>query len=156
MKRCLTSCLSILALLASTRAVNADNLQLTLDLRQSIRTYSLAGGTWQLFARVVDTGAGPDGGTGIAGVRALLDKINISGITFNPAINPNGIATVQALPGDAEGTVEIIYRQDLTQPTLLGVGVPPAGYPNRDVLIASGSWPPGPRPVFGNDGAYSE
>ncbi len=98
MKRFLTGCLSILALLASTRAVNADDLQLTLDLRNNNHANGLGGGTWQLFARVVETAVGPDGSTGIVGIRALLDRIDATGITFNPAINSNGAARVQTLP----------------------------------------------------------
>ncbi len=150
--RCLILSAAALLTYSAINQSYADNLQLTLDLRNTNRINAFGGGNWLLFARVVDTGSGVDGSTGLAGVRALLDNISLAGIVFNPAINANGAATAQAIPGDSQGTVEIVYEQDLSQPTLPGVGVPPATTPNRDVLIAGGSWPAGPRPVFGNDG----
>lgn len=152
MKASTWSCTLAPLIFLSVLQLKADDLQLTLDLRNANRANAAGGGTWQLFARVIDTETDTDGSSGIAGIRALLDNVSLDNIAFNPAINPNGVASVRTLPGDAQGTIEIIYRQDLAQPTLLGVGVPPTGFPNRDVLIASGSWPPGPRPVFGSDG----
>ncbi|TWU30208.1 PEP-CTERM sorting domain-containing protein [Bythopirellula polymerisocia] len=153
MQRSLLICAVIMLAVSCTVPLQADDLQLTLDMRNASRPNAFAGGTWELYARVIDTGVGVDGSTGIAGLRALLDNIDPAGITFNPGINPNGAATVQVLSGDPQGTVEIVYRQDLSQTTLASVGVPPVFAPNRDVLIASGSWPAGLRPVFGNDGS---
>ncbi|TWU28217.1 PEP-CTERM sorting domain-containing protein [Bythopirellula polymerisocia] len=141
-------CATLMALLP-TANTQADNLQLTLDLNNTSRSNNMSGGSWTLWARVVDTGAGVDGSTGIAGLRALIDNITPTGITFNGAINANGAANTQVLPSDPEGTVEIVYGQDLSLATTAGIGVnSPA---TKDTLIASGTWPAGPRPVFGND-----
>ncbi len=151
MKRLLTTCLGIIALLSNAHAVNADELLITLDLRNTYRNDALGGGTWQLFVRKVETGTEPQGDFGVSGIRALIDNISLEGIAFAPGIGQAyfGAPFTQVL---SNGTVEIIYQQDLNGTVIEGVGVPVLPQsPFRDRLIASGTWPGGPRPVFGMD-----
>ncbi len=151
MKRTLLVCLSILALLASTRAVNADELQLTLDLVNNVVNDAFSGGRWQLFARKLETSSGAEGDFGVASVRALLENVDVNSISFSGSIGQGttGGPYIQTL---ANGTVELIYEQDLNGTVVTGVGVPVLPAPvTRDTLIASGSWSSGPRPAFGMD-----
>jgi hypothetical protein len=155
MKRSLLICAALMMLLQGTaQNVNADGLHLTLDLRNTSRTAPLGGGTWQLFARKVEGAGGVNGDNGLAGIRALIDNISATGITFNAANNGAGnvgAANAQVISGS---TVEVVWGQDIAGPNVLtGLGV--AANVNLDRLIASGSWPAGPRPTFSVDGALS-
>ena len=152
MKRSLLICSAALMMLVSVPKADADQIQLTLDLRNAVRTNSLSGGTWQLFARKVETGTAPDGNNGISGIRAIINNIAEAGITFSATINqlPTGGPYTNTL---SNGAVEIVYGQDISAAGVVtGVGVPVAPAPaTRDTLIASGTWPAGPRPTFGVD-----
>jgi hypothetical protein len=155
MKRSLLICAAIMMLLQGTaQNVNADTLQVTLDLRNTSRTNALSGGTWQLFARRVDGAGGVVGDNGLAGLRAIINNISATGITFNAANNGAGnvgAANAQVLTGT---TVEVVWGQNLAAPNVItGLGV--SATVNLDRLIASGTWPAGPRPTFGTDGALS-
>jgi hypothetical protein len=144
MKRSLLICAALMMLLQGmAQNVNADGLHLTLDLKNTLRSNALSGGTWQLFARKVEGAGGVNGDNGLAGIRALIDNISATGITFNALNN--------VISGS---TVEIVWGQDIAGPNVLtGLGV--SANVNLDRLIASGSWPAGPRPVFSVDGALS-
>jgi hypothetical protein len=155
MKRSLLICAALMMLLQGmAQNVNADGLHLTLDLKNTLRSNALSGGTWQLFARKVEGAGGVNGDNGLAGIRALIDNISATGITFNAANNGAGnvgAANAQVISGS---TVEIVWGQDIAGPNVLtGLGV--SANVNLDRLIASGSWPAGPRPVFSVDGALS-
>ncbi len=146
-KRNLILCAATLLVLVLSTQTRADNLRLTLDLRNTSRLNPLNGGTWQLFARKVETGAGAQGDFGVSSLRALLNNISATGITIAPGISqPNGVPFANTL---TNGVVEIDYAQDLNGTVITGVGV--NAIANRDQLIASGSWPAGPRPTFGVD-----
>jgi hypothetical protein len=141
-------------MLVNVPQVQADNIVLTLDLRNTNRASATSGGTWQLFARKQETGTAPNGDNGIAGIRAVINNISIGSVTFASGINAmsdtscNGGQCVQTL---SNGAVEIVYGQDLSAAGVVtGVGV----FANvfQDRLIASGSWPAGAgRPTFGTD-----
>lgn len=128
----------------------ADDLLLTLDLRNAYRNDPLSGGIWQLFVRRAESGTEPQGDYGVSGVRALIDNISAEGIAFAAGIgqSTSGGPYVSIL---SNGSVEIIYQQDLNGTVVGGVGVPVPPVSTRDRLIASGTWPAGPRPVFGMD-----
>ncbi|TWU22684.1 hypothetical protein [Bythopirellula polymerisocia] len=128
----------------------ADDLQLTLDLLNNISNDATSGGTWQLFARKLETSSGAEGDFGVAATRALLNNVDINTITFRSGIGQptTGGPYIQTL---SNGTVEINYQQDLGGPVVTGVGVFPSFRPFQDQLIASGTWPSGPRPAFGLD-----
>jgi hypothetical protein len=136
--------------LLSVAALQADDVVLTLDLSNTFRDESRSGGTWQLFARRVETGKDPQGDGGISYIRALINNIRSDTITFAPGIGQRttGGPFVNTLKS---GTVEILYRQDTDGTAVTSVGV--AKKPHLDRLIATGSWPAGPRPTFGDDGA---
>ncbi len=152
MKRSLLICAAIMMLLQGmAQNVNADSLQLTLDLRNTNRANALSGGTWQLYARKVEGAGGVNGDNGIAGVRAIINNISATGITFAAGINSNGAANAQVLSGT---TVEVVYGQNIAIAGVIG-GLGVSGTPNLDRLIASGTYPAGPRPTFGTDGALS-
>ncbi|TWU17822.1 hypothetical protein [Bythopirellula polymerisocia] len=126
----------------------ADDLQLTLDLKNTISNDATSGGTWQLFARKLETGGGSEGDFGVAATRGLLNNIDVNSISFASGIGQptTGGPYIQTL---SNGTVEINYQQDLSGSVVTGVGV---NFPvTRDSLIASGTWPSGPRPTFGID-----
>lgn len=155
MKRSLLICAALMMLLQGmAQNVKADTLHLTLDLKNTLRANALSGGTWQLFARKVEGAGGVNGDNGLAGIRALIDNISATGITFNAANNGAGnvgAANAQVISGS---TVEIVWGQDISAPNVItGLGV--SANPNLDRLIASGTWPAGPRPTFGVDGALS-
>jgi hypothetical protein len=152
MKRSLLICAALMMLLQGmAQNVNADGLHITLDLRNTSRTNALGGGTWQLFARKVEGAGGVNGDNGLAGIRAIIDNISATGITFATGINANGAANAQVLTGS---TVEVVWGQDISAAGVVtGLGV--SANPNLDRLIASGTWPAGPRPVFSVDGALS-
>jgi hypothetical protein len=134
---------------ASFLQVNADDVQLTLDLRQTSYSNPKGGGIWQLYARIVDNAGSVDGSHGLASVRAILKNVNATDIAFNmPAINATGAMEVTSL---SNGAVKINYSQDRTGAAKMGLGVPPVSTPNRDLLVASGTWLAGPRPVFAVD-----
>ncbi len=148
MKRTALLCaVAIVTLLIATSS-QADNVVLTLDLRNTVHDDPHSGGSWQLFARRVETGKAPQGDAGICWIRALVNNIRSDTVTFAPDIGQmtTGGRFVNTLPS---GTVEILYRQDIAGTVVKGVGV--AKKPHRDRLIASGSWPTGPRPNFGDD-----
>ena len=153
MKRSLLVCAALMMLVVSVPRVQADDVRLTLDHRNTNRANALSGGTWQLFVRKVETGAGAEGDNGIAGIRALINNITEAGITFATGINQlsTGGPYVNTL---TNGVVEIVYGQDLV-PANVVVGVGVDANANKDRLIASGIWPAGPRPTFGNDGSVA-
>lgn len=132
----------------------ADDLRLSLDLRNTYSEDPMSGGTWGLYVRSVDTGTSPEGAHGVASIRAILTNVASTGITFSPGfpapntpINANGAAEVQVL---SNGTVEIVYSQDTSADGVVtSVGTNPRI--TRETLVASGSWPAGPRPTFGVD-----
>ncbi len=134
--------------LLSFPTLNADEVILTLDLRNAFHDDAMGGGTWQLFARKVENDKAPQGDAGIVFIRALIDNINLDSVKFAADINQriNGGPFVNAL---SNGTVEIVYQQDTDATVTQGIGVDEN--PNRDRLIASGTWPAGPRPKFGKD-----
>jgi hypothetical protein len=158
MKRSLLICAAALMMLVNIPQADADQIRLTLDLNNAVGNNSASGGTWQLFARKVETGTAPNGDSGIAGIRALLNNINVGSVTFASGIGaivppagcgPSGTAPcVQTL---SNGTVEIVYGQNLGGTVVTNVGI--GANANQDRLIASGTWPAGAaRPSFGNDG----
>lgn len=149
MKRSLLICAAALMMLVNVPDASADQIQLTLDLKNTNRANAAGGGTWQLFARKVEDGAAPNGDNGISGIRAILNGVTEAGITFASGINQlSGGPYVNTLSNNA---VEIVYGQDISAAGVVtGVGVnSPA---TKDTLIASGSWPAGAtRPTFGTD-----
>ncbi len=150
MNKLLMICCLLLFVVLGSAPGKADDLQLTLDLRNSFIRDPLGGGTWQLFARVIQTDVGASGDFGLSGIRALINNIDIGSITFASNIGQlSGGPYTQTL---SNGTVEIVYGQNLSGSVVTGVGVPPTEAPFRDTLIASGKWPAGPRPTFGSDG----
>jgi hypothetical protein len=157
MKRSLLICAAALMMLVSIPKADADQIRLTLDLRNTNRANAASGGTWQLFARKVETGSAPEGNSGISGIRAILNGISSTGITFASGINqlPTGGPYIDVLTNNA---VEIVYGQDIsTAGVVNNVGI--GANANQDRLIASGTWPAGAtRPTFGTDpaGAGSE
>jgi hypothetical protein len=141
-----------LAVLSATLfcvSVQADNVQLTLDLTNNDHLDPLSGGSWQLFARKVETGTGAQGDFGIAAIRAILRDINVGSVVFASDINQlSGGPFTSVLPN---GAIEVFYGQNIAGTGVVtGVGV--SDNPNLDRLIASGTWPAGPRPVFDVDG----
>jgi hypothetical protein len=151
MKRSLLICAAALTMLVNVPDASADKIQLTLDLKNTSRSSAASGGTWQLFARKVEDGAAPNGDNGISGIRAILTGISSTGITFAAGTNQlSGGPYTDVL---SNGAVEVVYGQDISiAGVVTGVGVPPVATPNRDTLIASGSWPAGAtRPAFGTD-----
>lgn len=152
MKRSLLICAAALMMLVNVPQANADTIQLTLDLRNTNRANAASGGTWQLFARVNDNGQAPDGVNGISGIRAILNNVTEAGITFATGINQLGPDTYTNTLSN--GAVEIVYGQDISAAGVVtGVGI--GANANVERLIASGSWPAGPRPTFGTDpGAF--
>jgi hypothetical protein len=145
----LVVCLA-LAMLVLTTTVTADDVLLTLDLRNTYRDDPRGGGTWQLFARRVSNDKQPSGEVGIGYVRAILSNISSAGVEFADDIGQmqGDRPAVQAL---SNGAVEILYQQDTAATVVEGVGVDKN--PRRDRLIASGTWPPGSRPEFVADDA---
>lgn len=145
---CLAETLTLTLSALSLSASMADEVMLTLDLNNSFHDDAMGGGTWQLFARKVENGKAPQGDAGIIYIRALINDISSDSVKFASDINQKmtGGPFVNALPS---GTVEIIYQQDTDATVTQGIGVDEN--PNRDRLIASGSWPAGPRPKFGKD-----
>ncbi|MDZ4657258.1 MAG: hypothetical protein SH868_06720 [Bythopirellula sp.] len=143
---CTLACTTLL----SGSDLRADDVVLTLDLSNTYRDDPRSGGTWQLFARRVETGQAPQGDAGLCWIRALINNIRSDTITFAPDIGQMtaGGPFINTLKS---GTVEILYQQDTDGTVVKGIGI--AKNPHRDHLIASGSWPPGPRPNFGDDGA---
>ncbi len=149
MKRSFTLSLCAIALTAFTMSdARADNLQVDLE-------YS--GGTWSLYAEVIDTNSGADGSFGISAVRALVDNIdfgtNGSAVSIesgNGAINPvptsgGDRAPVLQLAG---GTLDVLYGQDISDgPSVVtGVGV------GSRAKLASGTYSGG-APTAGQDGS---
>ncbi len=134
--------------LLSMAQVKADDVLLTLDLRNEEPHNALSGGCWWLYARKLETGTSPQGDHGISGIRAILANVDVNSICFADDINQMaGGPYTNTL---ANGTIEIVYGQNLGAPGVVtGVGV--SANPNQDRLIASGSWLPGPRPVFSLD-----
>ncbi len=149
MKRCLEVCFALLLFVVATTA-HADDVLLTLDLRNNYRDDPRGGGTWQLFARRVPDDKEPAGEAGIGYVRAILNDISSAGIRFADDIGQmqSGGPFVNPL---SNGTVEILYQQDTAATVVEGVGVDKN--PHRDRLIASGQWPTGSRPEFAKDDA---
>jgi hypothetical protein len=143
------ACLAVLSAALFCVPVQADNVQLTLDLTNNDPLDSLSGGNWQLFARKVETGSGAQGDFGISGIRIILRSINISSVTFADDINQlSGGPYTNMLPN---GAIEVVYGQNIAgSGVVTGVGV--SANPNLDRLIASGIWPAGPRPVFDSEG----
>lgn len=147
MKRSLLICAAALMTLLSVPEVKADTIHLTLDLNNAIRTNPTSGGTWALWARKVETGSAPEGNFGISSIRALINNINEAGVTFSGSIGQQaGGPYVNTL---SNGVVEILYGQNLNGTVVNNVGV--FANANQEVLIASGTWPAGPRPTFGVD-----
>ncbi|MDZ4657254.1 MAG: PEP-CTERM sorting domain-containing protein [Bythopirellula sp.] len=149
MKRSLLICAATVMMLVSVPQVNADDIRLTLDLNNTLRGNALGGGSWTLSARKVETGAGSQGDSGIAGIRALINNITIGSIAFSGTINQQaGGPYTQTL---SNGTIEIVYGQDISVPASVVTGVGVAANANLDRIIATGTWPAGPRPTFGVD-----
>jgi hypothetical protein len=143
------TCLIVLSAVLFCVPVQADSVQLTLDLTNNDSLDPLSGGSWQLFARKIETGSGAQGDYGIAAIRAILRDINIGSVVFASDINQlTGGPYTHVLPN---GAIEVFYGQNIAvSGVVTGVGV--SANPNLDRLIASGSWPTGPRPVFDADG----
>jgi hypothetical protein len=137
----ITSFAAFLLVLLSSQLATADDVQLTLDLRNAISNDPLSGGTWQLFVRKLETGDGSQGDHGLASARAILENIDPASVTFRPSIGQSttGGPYVNSL---SNGTVEILYNQDLNGAVVTKVGVPNTPVP-RDTLIAEGTlrWP---------------
>ncbi len=153
MKRSLLICAAIMMLLQGmAQNVNADTLQLTLDLNNTVGSNAASGGVWRLYARRVDGAGGVVGDNGVAGIRAIINNIDATGITFAADINANGAANFQNIGGT---TVEVVYGQNIgATGVITGLGI--AANVNLDKLIATGTWPAGAaRPTFGTDGALS-
>lgn len=154
MKRSLLICAAALMMLVNVPQADADQIMLTLDLRNTNRQNSASGGTWQLFARKVENGSAPNGDNGISGIRAILNGVSETGITFATGINQLGPDTYTNTLSN--GAVEVVYGQDISAAGVVtGVGV--SATATQDRLIASGSWPAGAtRPTFGTDpGGFS-
>ncbi|MDZ4657257.1 MAG: PEP-CTERM sorting domain-containing protein [Bythopirellula sp.] len=150
MKRISILSATLLLVLIGIAPARGDNLLLSLDLRNNLANDPLSGGRWELFARQVETADGAQGDFGVSGVRALLDHVDVNSITFASGIGQGTIGGpyLRTLPN---GKVEIVYQQDLNGTVVTGVGVPPVFPPERSSFLASGTWPSGPRPVFGID-----
>lgn len=149
MKRSLLICAAALMMLVNVPDASADKIQLTLDLNNTVGSNKESGGAWFLFARKVEDGAAPNGDNGISGIRAILNGISSTGITFNAGINQlSGGPYIDTL---SNGAVEIVYGQDISAAGVVtGVGV--NSPVTKDTLIASGTWPAGAtRPTFGTD-----
>lgn len=141
-------CVATLVTVLLPAQVQADSLQLSLDLINNDPLDPLSGGSWQLFARKIETGTPPQGDFGASGIRSILININLGSITFAGDINqaPGGPYT-QIM---ANGAIEVLYFQDISSAGVIpGVGV--SANPNLERLIASGLWPAGPRPEFSVD-----
>lgn len=139
----------VAAIVSASPLTSADDVLLTLDLRNNFRDIPGGGGTWQLFARRVPNDKEPSSAAGIGYVRAILNNVSSAGVEFADDIGQmqSGGPFVRPLPN---GTVEIIYQQDTAATVVEGVGVDKN--PHRDRLIASGTWPSGRRPTFADDG----
>ncbi len=148
MKRSLLICAATVMMLIGVPQVNADTVQLTLDLRNTTRLNPANGGTWQLFARKVES-VGAQGDNGISGIRALLTGIDISSVVFASDIGQQGGGPYTNTLSN--GTHELVYGQDISVPASVVTGVGVNAVATRDRLIASGNFLPGPRPNFGLD-----
>jgi len=136
----------IAALVATCAAtVEADDADLTLE-------YNLNTLTWDLYAEVIDTGGGAEGGFGLSAVLMLIDNIDFG--TMGDAVNmAAGIGAI--FPGGnppvlqtAGGTLEILYGQDISDPPSVVGGVGVGGR----ALIADGTFASAATPpAFGDD-----
>ncbi|TWT77841.1 hypothetical protein Pla123a_16370 [Posidoniimonas polymericola] len=141
------SLVAIAALLMFATAARADTVSIDLE-------YNNAALEWQLFAQVLDTGGGADGGNGLAAVRALVDNIDYasttiaSGIGAVSVLDPGGQFERPAVLPTVGGTLDIIYGQDPTNPGAIVTGV---GVGGRWLIASGGFASPAAPPAFGDD-----
>jgi hypothetical protein len=120
MKRSLLTSFCAIAIVAMTISQSMAAITLSLNLRYTYPGNTALGGTWDLMAKT-------DSAFGIAGVVAVLDNVNLSGITLNNAANLIGaipLESHQVSGTGATGIVELVYGQDLsgTNPKVANVG----------------------------------
>jgi len=178
MKRGLAFALAALALVAGNAAVQAADIDLSLNLRYTNPSTPAAGGNFYLLAKTNTAGAN----TGIAGLSVYLSGIDAAGIEFGNAtaegvgnaaypvvaaaglggnVNNGGLPLVTT----AAGVTNIVYGQDLVTKLLTigeGTGTPGnltvdplrnAAWANSTLLL-SGTFG-ATRPAFAASGANS-
>lgn len=123
MKRGLAFALAALALVAGNTAVQAADIDLSLNLRYTDPADPSEGGSWFLMGKTNTAGAN----TGIAGLSVYLTNINTAGIAFGngtaigtyPVVTQATLGANVATPGNtpfnstAAGVTNIVYGQDL-------------------------------------------
>jgi len=178
MKRGLVLSLTALALVVGNSAVNAADIDFSLNLRYTSPSVPAQGGKWFLLAKTNTAGAN----TGIAGVSVYLSNIDAAGIEFGNAVaDGTGTAAYPVVAGaglggnvnngglplvtTAAGITNIVYGQDLVTKLLTigeGTGTPGnltvdplrnAAWANSTLLL-SGTFG-ATRPAFAASGANS-
>jgi hypothetical protein len=127
MKRGLVLSLSALALAMGSSVAQAQNVQLSLNLRYTDPADPSEGGQWFLVAKTDDA-------DGIAGISAYINNINTAGMSYG-ANGTNGYPTVTAAQLGAilnggqpynttiGGAVNVVYGQDTANgPIIVDVG----------------------------------
>jgi hypothetical protein len=120
MKRSLLTSFCAIAIVAMTISQSMAGITLSLNLRYTYPGNTALGGSWDLMAKT-------DSAFGIASIVAVLDNVNLSGITLNNNTNLIGaipLESHQVSGTGATGIVELVYGQDLsgTNPRVLNVG----------------------------------
>ena len=174
MKRGLVFSLCAAALVVGSAVAQAQNVQLSLNLRYTDPNTPATGGTWYLVAKTDDA-------DGIAAISAYISNINTAGIAYGRGAGAGNdkyanatAATIGAIlnggnpfAGTIGGAVNVVYGQDTANgPIVADVGQG-AGTPgdtatdplrnaawNNSAIIASGSFG-ATRPAFVAAGANS-
>jgi hypothetical protein len=134
---------ALLALVCLASPASAVRVDLSLNVSPTVAANPTGGGTWALYAKTDST-------FGICGIDSFMTGISRNGITYAPGINAATNAGNPYVLGTT--TVELVYFQDMSQPSLvvLGVGMPtftpgpdPLGEPAwaNATKIAQGTYP---------------
>jgi hypothetical protein len=107
MKRSLLMSFCAIAIVAMTISQSMAAITLSLNLRYTNPANAAAGGTWDLMAKT-------DSAFGIAGLIAVIDNVNLTGITLNTGIGAIPLESHQVSGTGATGIVELVYGQDLS------------------------------------------
>jgi hypothetical protein len=140
MKRSLLTSFCAIAIVAMTISQSMAAITLSLNLRYTYPGNTALGGNWDLMAKT-------DSAFGIASIVAVLDNVNLSGITLNNNTNLIGAIPLEShqVSGTlATGIVELVYGQDLsgTDPQVLNVGrgaTTPGNIAEDDLFGTSGT-----------------
>lgn len=137
MKRSLLTSFCAIAIVAMTISQSMAAITLSLNLRYTYPGNTALGGTWDLMAKT-------DSAFGIASVVAVVDNINLAGITLNTGIGAIPLESHQVSGSGATGIVEFVYGQDLsgTTPKVGNVGrgaTTPGNIEQDDLFGVSGT-----------------